>query len=67
QKTINEGKSTAYYYAANAALNIGMIYEARNDKTKASVYYKQAIAMKDHEYENSIETKAKDGLKRLGR
>lgn len=67
QKTINEGKSTAYYYAANAALNIGMIFEARNDKTKASAYYKQAIAMKDHEYENSIETKAKDGLKRLGR
>lgn len=66
QKAINEGKATSYYYAANAALSIGQIYEAKNDKTKAASFYKQAIAMKNHEYENSIESKAKDGLKRMG-
>lgn len=66
QKAINAGKLTSYYYAANAALRIGSIYEKKNDKSKASSFYKQAIAMKNHEYENSIETKAKDGLKRLG-
>lgn len=66
QKAINTGKTTSYYYAANAALSIGSIYEKKNDKAKAAAFYKQAIAMKDHEYENSIETKAKDGLKRMG-
>jgi hypothetical protein len=66
QKAINEGKTSSYYYAANAALNIGHIYEAKNDKARASSYYKQAIAMRNHEYENSIETKAKSGLKRIG-
>lgn len=66
QKAINEGKTSSYYYAANAALSIGSIYEAKNDKARASSYYKQAIAMKNHEYENSIETKAKNGLKRMG-
>ncbi|SKB91106.1 tetratricopeptide repeat protein [Daejeonella lutea] len=66
QKAINSGKLSSYYYAANAALSIGSIYEKKGDKAKAASYYKQAIAMKDHEYENSIESKAKDGLKRTG-
>lgn len=66
QRAINAGKLTSYYYAANAALSIGSIYEKKNDKAKASSFYKQAIAMKNHEYENSIETKAKDGLRRMG-
>lgn len=66
QKAINSGKLTSYYYAANAALSIGNIYENKNDKARASNYYNQAIAMKNHEYENSIESKAKEGLKRMG-
>lgn len=66
QKAINSGKQTSYYYAANAALSIGTIYEGKRDKARAANYYRQAIAMKNHEYENSIETKAKEGLKRLG-
>lgn len=65
QKAISAGSATSYYYAANAALSIGNIY-AKSDKAKAASYYKQAIAMKNHEYENSIETKAKDGLTRIG-
>ncbi len=66
QKAINIGKQTSYYYAANAALSIGSIYEKRNDKSKAAAFYKQAISMKNHEYESSIETQAKDGLRRIG-
>ncbi|RKD20158.1 hypothetical protein BCY91_00595 [Pelobium manganitolerans] len=66
QKAIYAGKNTSYYYAANAALSIGHIFEKRNDKARAANFYKQAIAMKNHEYENSIESKAKEGLKRMG-
>ncbi|HET8829460.1 MAG TPA: tetratricopeptide repeat protein [Pelobium sp.] len=66
QKAIHTGKPTSYYFAANAALNIGYIYENKHDKARAASFFRQAIEMKDHEYENSIESKAKDGLKRIG-
>ncbi|HUH19702.1 tetratricopeptide repeat protein [Albibacterium sp.] len=66
QRAVEIGKKATYYYAANAALHIGGIYEKLNFKSQAASYYKQAVAMKNHEYENSIESKAKDGLKRIG-
>jgi tetratricopeptide (TPR) repeat protein len=66
QKTIYAGKQSTYYYAANAALNMALIFEEKGDKSRAVNFYNQAISMKNHEYENSIENKAKDGLKRLG-
>lgn len=66
QKTINAGKNSSYYYAANAALNIGKIFEERKENTRAINFYKQAINMKNHEYENSIENKAQERLKKLG-
>jgi hypothetical protein len=66
QRAINSGKTTHYYYSANAALSIGRIYEAKKDYKKAADYYNQAIDMKDHEYKNSIDDDAKAGLKRIG-
>ncbi len=66
QKSIQLGKETSYYYAANAALFLGAIYEKNKDFQKAAQYYKQAIDMKNHEYEKSIEGKAKAALKRIG-
>lgn len=65
QKAINLGKTATYYYAANAALNMGAIYEREKDTLKARYYYTQALDMKHHEYQNSIESKAKEGLKRV--
>jgi tetratricopeptide (TPR) repeat protein len=67
QKAINIGKSSTYYYAANAALSIGGIYEYIKDYTLAANYYKQAIDMRDHEYQSSIDTQAKEGLERMHR
>jgi tetratricopeptide (TPR) repeat protein len=66
QNTINIGKNERYYFAANSALSIGMIYENRKDYAKAKLYYNIAINMKNHDYENSIESKAKAGLRRIG-
>lgn len=61
------GRQASYYYAANAALNMGKIYEKRNDLTQAGTAYNQAISLKNHEYENSIENQAKAALKRMGK
>jgi len=66
QNAIANGKTLKYYYAAKSALEMGKIYEQKKNPSKAQAAYRTAINMKDHEYENSIETEAKQGLKRTG-
>jgi predicted negative regulator of RcsB-dependent stress response len=65
QETINEGKNLKYYFAANAALQMGKVYEGRKNEVKAKEAFNTAISMKNHEFESSIESQAKAGLKRL--
>jgi hypothetical protein len=67
QRTINMGRNESYYFAANSALNLGMIFEQRKDYKKAADYYNMALQVKSHEYQNSIDTQAKEGLARLGK
>jgi hypothetical protein len=66
QKAITLGKETSYYYAANAALMIGNIYEEIKENQKAATYYNQALDMKAHDYQTDIDNDAKAGLKRVG-
>jgi len=65
QKAINIGSGATYYFAANSALFSGMIYEQKRDHKKAADYYNLTLKMKNHEYQNSIDNQAKDGLKRI--
>lgn len=65
QATINQGKNLKYYFAANAALQMGKVYEKKKNAAKAKEAFNTAISMKNHEFENSIESQAKAGLKRL--
>jgi predicted negative regulator of RcsB-dependent stress response len=65
QNAINYGKNQKYYYAATSALNMGKIYMKKSQFARAKASFNQAINMKDHEYENSIETQAKDALKKI--
>jgi len=63
--TLNRGEDEPYYYAANAALNLGMIYEAKGNYPLAKQYFIECLKMDDHEYKNSLGQKAKAGLERL--
>ncbi|MBC8112027.1 MAG: hypothetical protein H7Y04_13280 [Verrucomicrobia bacterium] len=54
-----------YYFGANAALQLAYIYKVRNDKIHARLYFEKALSFKNHEYKNSIDSKAKSGLKDL--
>jgi hypothetical protein len=65
QKVINLGKNETYYFAANSALFLGMLYEQKKNNAKATYYYNMTLSMKDHEYQNSIDTQAKEGLRRV--
>jgi len=64
-KTIENGSESELYYAANSALKLGNIYEDKGDYNKAIYYYKKAQAMKNDEYKNSINQKAKAGIQRI--
>lgn len=61
---ISNGAERSEYFAARAALQCGMIFEKTGDIAKAAEYYTQCVAMKDHDFEESIEQKAKAGLQR---
>ena len=65
EQTLNNGSSTKYYFAANSALLLGNIYEEKNDFEKAKMYYTKCLSLRDHEYQNSIDSKAQAGLERV--
>jgi tetratricopeptide (TPR) repeat protein len=61
---INLGLTRREYYAARAALQIGEIYEREQKKKQAIVYFEKCLSLKDHEYKNSLDQKAKAGIER---
>ncbi len=63
---INLGINRKEYYAARAALQIGEIYEREGKKKLAIPYFEKCISLKDHEYKNSLDQRAKAGLQRCG-
>jgi tetratricopeptide (TPR) repeat protein len=67
QRAINIDKTSRYYFAANAALNMGRICEEKHDFKKAAEYYNETIDMKDHDQKGSLDNEAKAGLKRVGK
>ncbi len=64
-KTIQSGKDTRYYFACNAALQMGIIYEENGNKTKARDYYNYCLALNPDDYADGLHSKAKAGLGRL--
>jgi tetratricopeptide (TPR) repeat protein len=61
---IGEGAHLREYYAARAALQAGYIYERRGDKARAIAYFQRCLDMKDHDYKNSLDQRAKAGIAR---
>ena len=64
-KTIQAGKNTRYYYACNAALQMGTIYEEYGNTAKAREYYNFCLALNPDDYADGLHSKAKAGLGRL--
>lgn len=65
QQTIELGSDEEFYYAANAALQAGNIYETSGDYDQAENFYKNCLKMQNREYRTSLNQKAKAGLNRL--
>jgi predicted negative regulator of RcsB-dependent stress response len=54
--------ATTLYYAPNAALQLGYIYQEQQQPEKAKAYFRQALGYEGHAYKNSIDAKAKLAL-----
>ncbi len=52
-------------FGATAALQLGYIYQQKNDRTKARSFFQKALSFKRHEYKNSVDNKARAGLNSL--
>jgi hypothetical protein len=61
---MEKGASLTDYFAARAALQIGLIYEQKNNFSKAINYFNTCIEMKNHAFKNSLDQKAKSGIQR---
>ena len=55
----------AYYFAPQAALQLGYLAQAAGQKAAARQYFEQAMAYPRHEYKNSTDQKAKLALRQL--
>ncbi|NML64099.1 DUF3808 domain-containing protein [Hymenobacter sp. RP-2-7] len=54
-----------YYFAPQAALQLGYLAQAAGQKAAAQAYFEQAMAYPKHEYKNSTDQKAKLALRQL--
>lgn len=63
--TIDNGQKASYFYACNAALQMGLIYEKLEQYHSAEAYYNQCLSLKPNEYRTSLHQKAKAGKNRL--
>ncbi|MEO1627189.1 MAG: tetratricopeptide repeat protein [Bacteroidota bacterium] len=64
-QTIEKGREYKFYFACNAALQMGLVYEQQGKRELARQSYKECLRLRPDEYQNSLHQKAKAGLNRL--
>lgn len=60
-----QGRQERLSFGASAALQLGYIYQQKNDRTRARSFFEKALSFKNHEYKNSVDNKAKAGMNSL--
>lgn len=65
QLTLDQGQKYPWYFAANSALNLGLIFESQKKFAEAEKYYRRCLDLNYTEYKTSISQKAKAGLNRV--
>ncbi len=61
--SLSEGSQLSF--GATAALQLGYIYDKKNDRTKARSFFQKALGFRHHEYKNSVDNKARAALSNL--
>lgn len=65
EETIALAKENPWYFAPNAALQLGYIYRDQKEFEKAKKYFELAMSYRKHEYKSSIDTKSRSALDQL--
>lgn len=65
QQTIDLAKDNPWYFAPNAALQLGYLAREARDYAAARRHFEQALSYKKHEYKSSIDIKARSALDQL--
>ncbi len=60
-----DGRQQELLFGASAALQLGYVYQQKNDRTRARSFFQRALTFKRHEYKNSIDNKARAALSQL--
>jgi tetratricopeptide (TPR) repeat protein len=63
-QTISENGTEPWYFAPNSYLQLGYIAMSENDPN-ATTYFRRALEYKNHEYKNSIDSKARSALSQI--
>ncbi len=66
QKTIDSGAKEPWYFACNAALQIGLLQEEKRDFSNARSAYQRCLGLHPEQYASSLHAQAKAGLSRCG-
>jgi tetratricopeptide (TPR) repeat protein len=64
---IDSNVDEPWYYAPNACLQLGYLFQDDGDLTSAKNYFMKALSYNKHEYKNSIDSKAKSALAQIKR
>lgn len=64
-RTVDSGAKDPWYFACNAALQLGLLYEEKKDVKNARDAFNRCLGMKPEEYASSLHAQAKAGLGRL--
>lgn len=66
QKTIEAGKNEPYYFACNAALQSGLLFEQLGNAKQAKEYFRHCLNIFPSEHRTGLHQQAKAGILRLG-
>jgi tetratricopeptide (TPR) repeat protein len=66
ERAITLSENQNWSFGASSALQLGYIFQSKNEKMKAKSYFEKAISCKKHEYKNSVDNKAKAALNEMG-
>ncbi|MCC6279247.1 MAG: hypothetical protein IT262_01505 [Saprospiraceae bacterium] len=64
QQTLDNGAKESWYFACNAALQIGLVLEEKRDYSGARSAFQRCLGLRPKEYANSLHAQAKAGLSR---
>ena len=62
-----QGRASSEQFGARAALQSGILLEKRGDKGSALRWYHNALSLRDHDFQASIDQQAKAGIDRLSK